>query len=294
MSPAAHLPRVAYQGEPGAFSEEAAQRLLGPEAVFLPRPTFESLFAAEREGAADFVLAPMENTLAGSVHRSYDLLLESGLAVSAEVVLPIRLCLIGLPGARLEEITCVESHPVALAQCEGFFRAHPRIRRLAADDTAGSVRAVVALGNPAHAAIAGKRAADIYGGAVLHEDLQDHRENYTRFFLLSRAPQPPPGANKLSLVLRLAHRPGALCGALAVFARAGINLLKIESRPLAGRPWQYVFYLDLQVPQRHPGMGRALEELRAAAEDVRVLGWYVADGQWSAPVDGRAKEAAHG
>ena len=266
--------RVAFQGEPGAFSEEAALRLLGDAVTLVPRPTFESLFAAVGRGEADCALAPAENSLAGSVHRTYDLLLESSLYVSAEVVIPIRHFLIGCPGSTLERVETVESHPVALAQCERFFVEKPAIRRVATDDTAGSVARVVRAGDPTRAAVAGRRAAEIYGGVILRDGLEDHRENYTRFLLLTPEPARPEGADKLSLVLKLAHRPGALHAALEPFARLGLDLLKIESRPVKGRPWQYHFYLDLRAPAHDPQVERALAELRERADSVRLLGSY--------------------
>lgn len=274
MSAGAGPVRVAFQGERGAFSEEAAVKLLGERAQLVPRPTFESLFAAVGDGAADLALAPVENTLAGSVHRVYDLLLDSPLHMTAEVVIPIRHLLIGLPGTTAEEIKTVESHPVALAQCERFFASRPDIRRVAADDTAGSVAAVLRRGDVTCAAVAGRRAAEIYGGHILREGLEDHRENYTRFVLLAPEPADEKEADKLSLVLKLKHRPGALHHALEPFARRGIDLVKIESRPLRGQPWEYHFYLDLRAPPRDPELSGALEELRARAASVRVLGHY--------------------
>ena len=266
--------RVAFQGERGAFSEEAAVRLLGEEVALIPRPTFESLFAAVAEGAADCALAPVENSLAGSVHRAYDLLLESPLHIAGEVVIPIRHFLIGCPGATPGEIRTVESHPVALAQCERFFAAHPEIRRVVAEDTAGSVAQVVRRGDRTRAAIAGRRAAEIYGGHVLRAGLEDHGENYTRFVLLTPSRRVAAGADKLSLVVKLPHRPGALHRALEPFARRGLDLLKIESRPVRGRPWEYHFYLDLRASPEDPGAGAALEELRERAAEVRLLGCY--------------------
>ena len=274
MNDGAGSRRVAFQGERGAFSEEAAVKLLGEGVTLVPRPTFESLFAAVGEGAADLALAPVENTLAGSVHRVYDLLLDSPLHMTAEVVIPIRHFLIGLPGANVEEIKTVESHPVALAQCERFFASRPDIRRVAADDTAGSVANVLRRGDATCAAVAGQRAAEIYGGRILREGLEDHRENYTRFVLLAPEPSDESDADKLSLVLKLAHRPGALHHALEPFARRNLDLLKIESRPLRGQPWEYHFYLDLRACPRDPEASAALEELRARAASVRVLGHY--------------------
>ena len=266
--------RVAFQGESGAFSEEAAIYLLGEEIETVSRPTFEALFSSVKDGNADYALAPIENSLAGSVHKSYDLLLESHLHVVREVILPIAHNLIGTPRAAIEQITRVDSHPVALAQCEHFFHARPQIHRVASLDTAGSVREIILAGDPSRAAIAGKRAAKIYGGNVLLEHIEDHRENYTRFLLLGASPEPSERADKLSLVVHLEHKPGALQQALEVFAKRSISLLKIESRPIPGQPWEYRFYLDLQASLNDPEAARALEELRACATEVRILGCY--------------------
>jgi prephenate dehydratase len=269
-------PRVAFQGERGAFSEEAAVKLLGEHIQLVPRPTFESLFAAIDEKAADYLLAPVENSLAGSVHRSYDLLLESSLHISGEVVIPIRHFLIGCSSSSFETIETVESHPVALAQCERFFAAHQQFQRIATEDTAGSVARVVKQGDKTRAAIAGLRAAKLYGGVVLREHLEDHPENYTRFVLLTSATSISPGANKLSLVFRLPHQGGALYHALEPFARRGIDLVKIESRPIKGRPWEYHFYLDLQASTNDAEVIKALAELAERAIELRVLGCYQA------------------
>jgi len=268
--------RVAFQGAPGAFSEEAAERLLGPEVQTVPRATFESLFRALPEGAADALLAPLENSLAGSVARVYDLLVESHLWLAGEVVLRIEHHLIGCPGARLDEIRAVESHPVALAQCERFLAGHPQWKRIAAEDTAGSVREVLRRGDATFAAIASRRAAEIYGGEILQSNIEDDAENYTRFGLLmpqARAPQHDPQADKVTLTMRLTHRPGALYHALRPFADRGLNLMKIESRPIQGRPWEYRFFLDVGFA---PGqdLEAALEELRTETQDVRILGRY--------------------
>jgi prephenate dehydratase len=267
--------RVAFQGERGAFSEEAAVKLLGEEIVPVPQPTFDATFAAVGRGLADFVLSPIENSLAGSVHRAFDLLVESGLSIIGEVVIPISLNLIALPGATMEQIASVESHPVALAQCERFFSTHPRLKRIAAEDTAGSVREIMQAGNPARAAIAGRRAAEIYGGNILMEHLEDDAENYTRFLLLSTSPNGTAPADKLSLVFQLPHLPGSLHRALEVFARRKINLMKIESRPVHGRPWEYRFYIDLQASSSDPEVAAAIEELGKYAVNLKILGSYL-------------------
>jgi prephenate dehydratase len=267
--------RVAFQGERGAFSEEAAVKLLGEEIALVPRPTFEAAFSAINDGLADYILAPIENSLAGSVHRSFDLLVDSNLNILAEVVIPIAHNLIAASGAKFEELAVVESHPVALAQCEQFFSANPRLRRVVTEDTAGSVRAVVRSGDRTRAAIAGRRAAEIYGGAILQEHLEDNSENYTRFLLLSPSSDAAENADKLSLVFQLDHRPGALYHALEPFARRTVNLMKIESRPVHGSPWQYRFYLDLQASRRDPEVAAALGELENLVVELRILGSYV-------------------
>jgi prephenate dehydratase len=266
--------RIAFQGERGAFSEEAAVKLLGDEIELVPRPTFEAAFSAIEDGVADYILAPIENSLAGSVHRSFDLLVESRLNIIGEEIIPIVHNLIGPPGATFEQVTVVESHPVALAQCELFFRAHPQLKRIATQDTAGSARDVVRAGDPTRAAVAGRRAAEIYGGKILKEHLEDNRENYTRFLLLSPSADGAEKADKLSLVFQLDHRPGALLHALEPFARRNINLMKIESRPVHGRPWQYRFYLDLQASRNDSEAAKALSELEKQVVELRILGSY--------------------
>ncbi len=268
------LPRIAFQGERGAFSEEAAVKLLGEDIQLVPRPTFESLYSSIHDGLADNILAPIENSLAGSVIRSYDLLIASGLHIQAEVVIPIAHNLIAVPGAKFEDITQVSSHPVALAQCERFFASHPAIKRVAADDTAGSVNDMMKVGDPTKATIAGRRAAAVYGATILKEHLEDHLENYTRFLLLKPSDEVAPNADKLSLVLYLAHKPGSLCKVLNAFAQRNLNLLKIESRPIAGTPWSYCFYLDLQASLKDSDTVAALEELKQFTDSVKILGCY--------------------
>jgi prephenate dehydratase len=271
--------RVAFQGEHGAFSEAAAVQLLGNSITTVPRPTFDAAFTAIRDGAADSLLAPVENTLAGSVVRVFDLLLESNLTMVAETILHIEHQLIGCPGATLSDIRSISSHPVALAQCENFFRAHPQLKRVPAEDTAGSVRDALATGDKSFAGIAGRRAADIYGGVILAENIHDNPENFTRFVLLlpseSAKKFSSPAAGKMSIALRLAHRPGALLAALEPFANHAINLLKIESRPIHGSPWEYQFYLDVE-SQSPAQLETALAEVRTATSELRVLGLYPA------------------
>jgi chorismate mutase/prephenate dehydratase len=267
-------PRIAFQGEPGAFSEEAAFKLLGERIALVPRPTFASLFSAISERAADYILAPIENSLAGFVHACFDQLLDSNLHVAAEVIIPISHYLIGCPGASFESIRTVESHPVALEQCRRFLETNPQIRRVVADDTAGSVAHVIDAGDPSRAAIAGMRAAVTYGGKILREHLEDSSENYTRFFLLSTSAEFVPGADKTSLTIELPHQPGALHHALEPFARRDIDLLKIEGRPVKGRPWEYCFYLELRGSTANSNVTAALSEVHKQRVETRILGCY--------------------
>lgn len=296
-------PRVAFQGELGAFSEAAAIQLLGERIETVPRATFDAAFRAIPEGVADALLAPIENSLAGSVVRVYDLLLESGLGIVAETVLRIEHQLIGCPGASLDLLRSVASHPVALAQCERFFCGHPDLKRIPAEDTAGSVREVLARGDRTAAAIAGRRAAERYGGVILAENVHDNPENFTRFVLLvpmrggsdssdsatrsssaltdlmvelrnkqeQRLTSPP--TLKMALALKLAHEPGALLAALEPFAQHGVNLLKIESRPIPGRPWEYQFFLDVETTDPFR-LDAALKAVASATSEQRILGFY--------------------
>lgn len=266
---------VAFYGHRGSFSEEAALKLCGAQCELVPRPTFDALFSSVDEGLADSILTPIENTLAGSVARPLDLLLESSLVIKAEVIIRVSLHLIACPGASFEEIKTVESHPTALAQCEEFFAAHPQISSVPAGDTAGNVARTIENGDRTRAAIAGRRAAEIYDGSVVRFCLEDDRENYTRFVLLGRdSGKLPEKADKLSLVIKLPERAGALRDALDVFANRRINLIKIEPRPVKGEPWQYRYYLDLEASTENAETVEALSELKKCSDEARVLGCY--------------------
>jgi prephenate dehydratase len=271
--------RVAFQGEPGAFSEAAAVRLLGEGIETIPRPTFDATFRAIAEQAADALLLPVENTLAGSVVRVYDLLLLSPLEICGETILPIEHHLMGVPGAKIENLRAVASHPMALAQCEHFFEAHPVLKRIPAEDTAGSVREIMDQRDTTSGAIAGRRAAARYGAVILRENIEDNAENFTRFVLLLPPEEAerfrPPDSRKMSIAMRLAHKPGALLSSLEPFARNGVNLLKIESRPIHGKPFEYQFYVDVEAGRRE-SLAAALTEVRSATSDLRVLGLYAA------------------
>jgi prephenate dehydratase len=264
---------VAIQGERGAFSHAAALDLVGEAVEIVPCATFDALFAAAVSGRAERALVPIENSLAGSIHENYDRLWASPLHIVAEAQMRIRHCLIGCPGTSLGEIRRVSSHAVALAQCRRFFAERPQVEAVVAYDTAGSVKDMLKEGVPAHASIASKLAATLYGGQILLEGIEDDPQNYTRFLLLAREAGPPESASKTSLVFTLKNEAGVLHRALGAFALRGLDLTKIESRPLRGRPWEYAFYLDVLGDPRG-AMEAALGELRGLASELRVLGSY--------------------
>jgi len=278
---------VAIQGEAGSFSHAAALALFGPALELLPCASFAELFQAVETGTAARGLVPIENSLAGSVHENYDLLNAHPLHVVGETFLRIRHCLIARPGTALEEIRRVASHPVALAQCRRFFVTHPDIEAVPAYDTAGSVRSLMEGNAVADAAIASALAARLYGAAVIAADLEDHAENYTRFLVVAGDPTDVRGATKTLLLVTLDNAPGALHRALGVFAARGLDLSKIESRPLPGRPWEYLFYLDVLATSR-PTLAEALDELRGFAASLRVLGSFTPTPLAAPPADAAA------
>jgi prephenate dehydratase len=273
--------KVAFQGERGAFSEDAARQLLGPSVETIPCRTFEEMFEAVSTRAADAAAAPIENSLAGSVHKNYDLLMEHDLTIIGETNVRIVHHLIAPRGVTLESIRRVHSHPVALAQCEKFLRANRQIEVAPAYDTAGSVKMVVESNSGADAAIAGATAAAVYGADIIAESIEDNAQNFTRFLLLALPDRAASiettskkGQPKTSIVFRVANKPGGLFRSLAAFALRDIDLTKIESRPIEGRPWEYSFYLDLTGDQHEAQVERALANLSEFAESVRVLGSY--------------------
>jgi prephenate dehydratase len=272
--------KVAFQGARGAFSEDAARQLLGDDIETLPCRTFDEMFGAVAIGEADCAVAPIENSLAGSVHKNYDLLMEHNLTIIGETNVSIAHNLIALPGVGLAEIRSAHSHPVALAQCDRFFRAHPQIEAQPAYDTAGSVKIVVERGDREQAAIAGATAAEVYGAEIIVRNIEDNPANFTRFLLLTRPDRvgsfkpAQSSERKTSIVFRVANQPGSLFRALAVFSLRDIDLTKIESRPIQGRPWEYSFYLDVSGDQHEPRLERALAHLGEMTESVRVLGSY--------------------
>jgi len=274
--------RIAFQGERGAFSEEAARKLLGPNIEVLPCPRFEDVFRGLKEGKATGAVIPIENTLAGSVHENYDHLQRYQLPIVAETSVRIVHNLMAPPGVAFSRIRRVYSHPVALNQCLDFFARHPQIEKVPFYDTAGSAKMIMEQGMRDAAAIASAVAAEIYGAHILRRSIEDDRRNFTRFFLLRtsaftrRFPSEiPPGAQwKTSLVFSTRNIPGALFRCLSAFALRDLNLTKIESRPLRGKPWEYLFYLDFLGRLDTPNAQNALGHLRELADLLRVLGCY--------------------
>jgi prephenate dehydratase len=265
--------RVAFQGLPGAYSEAAVLEYFGAQAKSVPYESFEAVFAAVQDGGCDGGLLPIENSVAGSIHRNYDLLLQNSLSIVGEYYLRVQHCLIAFPGVRLEEVRSVISHPQALAQCDRYLHTLG-VRITPVYDTAGSVRIVQEQGERTQAAIASRRAAELYGMSILAEGIEDHPENYTRFLAISHQPVTTNGNAKTSIVFTLRNMPGALFKALSVFALRDIDLTKIESRPLVGQPWEYLFYVDIAGSVSETGVTHALENLSEYALMLRVLGSY--------------------
>ncbi len=273
---------IAYQGVPGAFSEQAARDFAGG-AELLPCARFEDLFEAVSSGRARWGAVPIENTLAGSVHACYDLLASHRVTVSAEAVLRIAHALIAPAGVAVEGVRRVLSHPMALLQCGEFFRRYPGIEAVAVQDTAAAAEEVISGGRGDTAAIASLRAAEVYGGRVLLEHLEDDPTNFTRFLLIARPEDRPargrsdPRPLKTTLLFRAQNRPAALFESLRPFADFGINLTKIESRPVRGSRFEYLFYLDAVAPAGCEGdLDAAVEALEKRSTGLRRLGTYPA------------------
>ena len=265
--------RIAYQGEPGAFSEAAARRV-GPDPQLVPCRSFEEVFETVEAGPATYGVLPIENSIGGSIHRNYDLLLAHDLPIVAEVELPVVHHLLALPGATLEGLRRVYSHPQGLAQCERFLRRLTQVEIIATYDTAGSAKMVADAGLTDAGAIASARAGEVFGLTSLAASVQDFDDNITRFIVVGRAPLEHAVADKMSIVFTLPNEPGSLFKALSVFALRGIDLTKLESRPIPGRPWEYRFYVDLAVARDEVIGTRALAHLAEFAPMLRTLGTY--------------------
>jgi prephenate dehydratase len=275
--------RAAFQGELGAFSQVAARQLAGDDCIPVPLVGFEDVFVSVVNGKCHCAVIPIENTLHGSVHENYDHLLKYDLPIRGETFLRIVHNIIVPPGVKFSQIRRVYSHPVALNQCRRFFEENPQIERTPFYDTAGSVKMVMEEGLRDAGAIASANAAEIYGAKILRKSIEDDRENFTRFFLLerpkrgSRVPGPQTaGRFKTTVVFTMRNLPGALFRSLSAFALRDINLTKIESRPLRGKPWEYLFYLDFIGHVEDPACRNALRHLGELADPLRVLGCYPA------------------
>jgi len=264
--------KVAIQGEAGSFSHQAAQRMLARCAI-VPCARSAEVFDRLQRGSVAAAVIPIENSLAGSVAEHLDLLLSHKVFIRQEFRLRIVHNLIAAPGVKQRDLRRVFSHPVALDQCREFFRRHPGIQPVPFSDTAGSVKHVVETGMRDAAGIAGRQAAVVYGGRILASGIEDDKQNFTRFFLIQRNRRVTAGADKTSIAFVLKNVPGALYRALDPFASRRISLSKIESRPIRGKPWEYVFYVDFLRGDDQAARG-ALRSLGRVADQVKVLGIY--------------------
>ena len=265
--------RIAYQGEPGAFSEAAARRV-APDAQLTPCRTFEEVFATVEGDAAAYGILPIENSIGWSIHRNYDLLVANTIPIVGEVELPVVHHLLALPGASMERLRRVYSHPQALAQCERFLRTLTGVEIIATYDTAGSAKLVADERLQDAAAIGSARAGEVFGLTPLASSIQDFSDNITRFLLIGRRLPRDGVPDKTSIVFSLPNEPGALFKALSVFALRGIDLTKLESRPIPGRAWEYLFYVDLAAASDETACARALAHLGEFASTLRLLGSY--------------------
>lgn len=268
-------PDAAYQGDPGAYSEQAAWTLVGRDADLLPCRSLVEMFDAVSEGRARAAVLPIENTLAGTVPRAYELLLERNLSAVRETRVHIDHVLAGRAGANAERLRRVLSHPVALDQCRRFFAASPGIEPVPVFDTAGAVSLALEDGTGTTAAIASRRAAALHGAAVLRAGIQDHAENWTRFLLLTSSASPAQAhAEHAILAFRLPHAPGALARVLTRLADYRVNITKVESRPIEGRPFEYAFLLEVSLAATDAALPDCLRVLGTLTTDLRLLGAY--------------------
>lgn len=265
--------KVAFQGEKGAYSEQAAFQFFGRKVETEPCETVDAVFATVEKGEVKYGIVPVENSLEGSIVRTYDMLLDSGVKVSGETRLRVIHCLIANPGTGLDGVRKVYSHPQALGQCQDYLRKL-KVEAVSTYDTAGSVLMIKENKMADGAAIASARAAEIYGMEILARGIEDNPNNFTRFFILSADDAPPTGNDKTSIVFSVEHKPGALYEFLRLLASKGINLTKIESRPTRQKPWEYNFYLDFQGHHEDRAIKETLEEMKKSALFLNVLGSY--------------------
>lgn len=264
--------RVAFQGEPGAYSEMAAFHYF-PTAAFLPAKSFQNVFESLESGKVDFAVVPIENSIEGSVNETYDLLLVTNMTVCGEIYQKIRHCLIVNPGADDSKIRSVYSHPQALAQCRAYLQKK-NLEPIATYDTAGAVKMIQQTGMVDAAAIASKRAADLYGMRICEESIEDKKNNYTRFLVLSKAQSKPTGNDGTSIIFSVRHIPGALFSILEEFARRRINLTKIESRPTKEVPWEYNFYVDFEGHSSEKEIKDLIGAIGKKTTFIKLLGSY--------------------
>ena len=265
--------KIAYQGEPGAFSEAAA-RQVSADAVLFPCRAFEDVFDAVKGGPANYGVLPIENSIGGSIHRNFDLLLENELPIVGEVEQPVVHHLLAFPQTTMEQVKRVYSHPQALAQCDRFLRTLKGVEVIATYDTAGSAKLIADQKLTDAAAIASARAAEVFGLKALKSSIQDYQDNTTRFIVIGRRPLSDTPADKTTIVFTLPNEPGVLFKALSVFALRGIDLTKLESRPIPKRKWEYLFYVDLAAARDDLICSRALAHLAEFAPSLRILGSY--------------------
>lgn len=266
--------KIAFQGERGAYSEVAARELQGKSITPVPCDSFDTLFKRVENKQADFGVIPIENSLVGSIHKNYDLLLEHNLSVIGEVQLRVAHALIAPPNVTFRKITKVYSHPMALDQCRNFFKKYKTIAPISYYDTAGAVKMISESQFDNSAAIASPYAAKIYKMKLLRESIEDEKHNYTRFLLLGRKPVKIKGKAKTSIVFSLKSKPGALFKALSVFALRDIDLTKIESRPSRKKAWQYYFYADFEGAVKDERVNHALDHLAEITHFIKILGSY--------------------
>jgi prephenate dehydratase len=265
--------KIAYQGEPGAFSEAAA-RQVNAEAQMVPCKSFEDVFAAVTGGPANYGVLPIENSIGGSIHRNFDLMLEHEIPIVGELEVAVVHHLLALPGVTLSQVKRVYSHPQALAQCDRFLRTLTGVEIIATYDTAGSAKMIADQKLTDAAAIASARAGEVFGLSPLKSSIQDYERNTTRFIIIGRRPLSDAKPDKTTIVFTLGNEAGALFKALSVFALRGIDLTKLESRPIPGRKWEYLFYADLSASREDLPCARALAHLAEFAPSLRILGSY--------------------